>query len=136
MRKSCTVQALGLLLALWSTGMGPAASAGEGASTRRTVTWFANNPHERARVQLACLDDPGRLGKTPDCINAHQASVSVALRSARSRTGGLDPRKPAFWSASPEARRSQLLMCRRNPRLDHCDAAKRSLQQEAGPVGR
>ncbi|HYH37634.1 MAG TPA: EexN family lipoprotein [Azospirillum sp.] len=130
-RPACTVQAL-LLLPLLLGAAGLAAAEG----TPRTVTWYADHPRERARVQLACLDDPGRLGRDPDCVNAHAASVEVALREARSRTGTMDPRDPAFWSSDPDNRASQLLMCRRTPTLDHCDAARRSLLIESGQAQR
>lgn len=128
MTRACTVQAL-LLLPLLLGMAGPAAAQ---ATPPRVVTWYADHPQERARVQLACLDDPGRLGRDPDCINAHAASVEVALREARSRTGTMDPRDPAFWSSDPDNRASKLLMCRRTPTLDHCDAARRSLLIESG----
>jgi hypothetical protein len=98
----------------------------------RTVTWYADNPRSRASVQLACLDDPGRLGNTPDCINADRANVEVTLREARMRTGTLDPRDPAFWSNDPQNRHNKLLMCRLTPQLNYCDVAKRSLLIEAG----
>jgi hypothetical protein len=137
--KSCTVQASQLVLSLLPLLVAFAVPAvGQEAPTTapRTVSWYADNPQARARVQLACLDDPGRLGNNPDCINAHQASVEVALRNARARTGTLDPRNPAFWSNDPETRRSKLIMCRRNPELANCDAAKRSLMVEAGVAQR
>lgn len=134
MATPCTVQAsLGLLLLLAASPT-TAQRAGDGATTPppKTVSWYANHRPQRAQVQLACLDDPGRLARTPDCINAHEASVEVALRQARARTGTLNPRDPAFWSADPETRRNKLLMCRRNPQLDLCDVARRSLLIEAG----
>ena len=102
------------------------------ASPPKTVTWYANNRQERARVQLACIDDPGRLMSAPDCINAHQASVTAALRQARLHTGELDARKPAFWPDDPASRRNKLIVCRRNPGLANCNAARRSLLIEAG----
>lgn len=105
-----------------------------GKSPPRTVTWYADNPQSRARVELACLDDPGHFSSDPDCINAHQAAVTVALRKARARTAPLNPNDPGFWSADPETRRNKLLMCKRNPELANCTAAKRSLQLEAGLV--
>ncbi len=105
-----------------------------GKSPPRTVTWYADNPQARARVELACLDDPGHFSSDPDCINAHQAAVTIALRKARARTAPLDPNDPGFWSADPETRRNKLLMCKRNPELANCTAAKRSLQLEAGLV--
>lgn len=98
----------------------------------KTVTWYADHRQDRARMQLACLDDPGRLMSAPDCVNAHQASVTVALREARLHTGELDASKPAFWSDDPASRRNKLIVCRRNPGLANCDAARRSLLIEAG----
>jgi hypothetical protein len=106
------------------------------ATPPRTVTWYADNPRARASVQLACLDDPGRLGNTPDCVNADRANVESATREARSRTGTMDPRSPTFWSNDPQNRRNKLLMCRHNPQLDYCDVARRSLLIEAGQTAR
>jgi hypothetical protein len=134
--KSCTVQAFLPLALLLATANPAILQAAEAPPPARTVTWFADHPKDRARVQLACLDDPGRLGRTPDCINAHQASVTVALREARQRGGLLDPRTPAYWTADPEARRTKLTMCRRNPELANCSPARRSLELEAGLAGR
>jgi len=113
----------------------PSAPA-QAATPPRTVTWYADNPKARAGVQLACLDDPGRLGNSPDCINAHQANVEVATREARARTGTMDPRDPAFWSNDPQGRRAKLSMCRLNPQLIYCDVARRSLLVEAGQLKR
>lgn len=129
-----TVHALPALLAL-ALAAGPVA-AQNSPSAPRTVSWYADHPQARAQVQLACFDDPGRLGRDPDCVNAQQASVEVALREARSRTGTMDPNDPAFWSSDPENRLSQLIMCRRHPNIDHCDAARRSLLIEAGNIQR
>ena len=113
----------------------PAAAQDSGARPR-SVSWYADHPQVRAEVQLACFDDPGRLGRDPDCRNAQQASVEVALRQARARTGTMDPNDPAYWSNDPEARHGQLIMCRRTPTLDHCEAARRSLLIETGKAGR
>ena len=132
---SCTRWALPALLAL-ALAAGPAAAQGSPAAEPRTVSWYADHPQARAQVQLACFDDPGRLGRDPDCVNAQQASVEVALREARSRTGTMDPNDPAFWSNDPQTRQGKLIMCRRTPSLDHCDAAKRSLLIEAGKIPR
>jgi hypothetical protein len=136
----CTVQAsrmalglLPLLAALAGSAAAQVAATNPNPSTpQRTVTWFADNPKERAAVELACLDDPGRLAGTRDCVNAHAAGVEVALRAARSRTRAKDPRDPAFWSQDPHNRRSRLIMCSGNPQLDYCDVARRSLLIEAG----
>ncbi len=128
---SCTRSALPALLAL-ALAAGPPAAQGSPAAEPRTVSWYADHPQARAQVQLACFDDPGRLGRDPDCINAQQASVEVALREARSRTGTMDPNDPAFWSSDPETRKSKLIMCRRDPNLANCEAARQSLIIEAG----
>jgi len=114
----------------------PAAGQGAPQKTAKTVSWYADHQQERAQIQLACMDNPGQLANTPDCINAHEASVEVALRAARSRTGTMNPADPAFWSDDPNNRRSKLLMCRLNPQLDYCDVAKRSLLIEAGKAKR
>lgn len=136
MGRPCTVRAARTffsLLSLLAAFSGPVSAQGN-ATPPRTVTWYANNSGARATVQLACLDDPGRLNNSPDCINAHQANVEVAVREARSRTGTMDPRNPAFWSNSPQARQAKLSMCRLNPQLLYCDVAKRSLMIEAGQL--
>ena len=130
---------LAAVLFVWlSAAAAPAAAQQQAAQESaaptppRTVSWYADNPQARARVQLACIEDPGRLSGTPDCVNAQRASVEVALRHARARTGTMDPRNPEFWSNSPETRASKLIMCRNNPNLDNCEPAKRSLLIEAG----
>lgn len=130
-----TLRALSACLAL-ALATGSAAAQGSPAAEPRTVSWYADHPQARAQVQLACFDDPGRLGRDPDCVNAQQGSVEAALREARSRTGTMDPNDPAFWSGDPENRLSQLMMCRRTPNIDHCNAARRSLLIEAGKIQR
>ena len=145
MDKPCTVQApwwhhpalvavylavgfgTGTLFAHTARAADPAAS-----SAPHTVTWYADNPQTRARVELLCLDNPGQLGRNPDCINAHQAAIVLAAREARARTAPMNPASPGFWAADPEARQNKLLLCRRNPDLQFCDVAKRSLTAEAG----
>jgi hypothetical protein len=108
------------------------AADGSTSTPPHTVTWYADNPQTRARVELLCLDNPGQLGSNADCINAHQAAIVLAAREARARTAPLNPNSPGFWSADPEARQNKLLMCGRNPGLQFCDVAKRSLVTEAG----
>jgi hypothetical protein len=143
MIRSCTVQArwLAFLLLLGMAVTVPVASQGGTAASSestppKTVTWYADNPRSRAQVQLACMDNPGQLSRNADCINAQQASVEVALRAARSRTGTMNPKDPDFWSADPNNRRSKLIMCRLTPQLDYCDVARRSLLIEAGQAHR
>lgn len=114
----------------------PAARPNSGKTPPQTVTWYAANPKARAQVELACLDDPGTLRKNPDCINAHQAAVTVALREARSRTGTLNPASPDFWRNNPEMRSNKINLCRIAPETQYCDVAKRSLQIEANAARR
>lgn len=111
----------------------PQTDGGPGRENR-TVSWYADRPRERAAVQLACLDDPGRLGGTPDCINAQRASEEVALRDARLRDRAMrvGPDDPLFWTADPSTRAAKLSACRMNPSVGHCEAARRSLEIEAG----
>ena len=127
----------GLLVAPLAGGALAQTGRGEGGTTPpRTVTWYAENPQARARVELACLDDPGRLNSNPDCINARQAGVELALRDARWRTGTTDPDNPSFWAARPRERQAQLMMCRTSPGIQNCTAARRSLEIEAGTARR
>ena len=102
----------------------------------RTASWYADHPEARAQVELACIDDPGHLANDPDCINAQQGGTEVAIRNARNHGANLDPRDPAFWSDDPQNRHNYLLMCSRNPEIDYCDVAKRSLLIEAGKAAR
>jgi len=135
MARSCTVQAvlpLTVAFLLTSPAFGQQAGKGTAQTPPKTVTWYADHQQDRARRQLVCIDDPGHLALDPDCVNAQQASVEVALRQARTRTGTLDPRKPEFWSSDPQTRRNKLLMCRSTPGLQYCDVARRSLMIEAG----
>lgn len=138
----CRPLAWPVLFFLAATSIGPTLGqdGGQGAgqglpSEPRTVSWYADHPRERAKVQLVCIDDPGHLARHPDCVNAQQASVEVALREARTRTGNPDPSKPEFWINDPETRRSKLIICRRTPGLSNCDVARRSLEIEAGQGG-
>lgn len=122
------------LATLFSAALGVAAVRADAASqsASRTVSWYAANDRARAQMQLKCIDDPGHLMNTPDCVNAQQAGVEAAYQRMRGRFPPNDPSKTAFWSADPNNRKSQLLMCRGNPQLQYCDVARRSLLEEAG----
>jgi hypothetical protein len=138
MDKSCTVQALVASLFLLPMLAVPVAAAGQRKPQQapKTVSWYADHQRERALTQLACIDNPGQLANTADCINAQEASVEIAVRAARAHTGTLDPRDPAFWSADPSTRAAHLSKCRLIPQLDYCDVARRSLLIEAGKAKR
>lgn len=139
MQKSCTVQALAsalFLLPMLAVSMPAAGQGTPPKDTGKTVSWYADHQQERAQMQLRCLDDPGHLRNTPDCINAERGAIEAAHRQARHGFGVMDPNDPAFWSADPSTRAAQLSMCRLNPQLDNCDAARRSLLIEAGKAKR
>jgi hypothetical protein len=135
MKKSCTVQASLALLFVLSAFVVTGPAMGQGTASKdtgKTVSWYADHQQERAQMQLRCLDDPGHLRNTPDCINAERGAIEAGHRQVRNGFGVMDPNDPAFWSADPSARAAQLSMCHLNPQLDNCDAAKRSLLIEAG----
>ena len=62
--------ALAVLLAVAVPGLQAVAEA-----PRRTVSHFRGHPAERSRVMAECANDPGRLRKHPDCINAARAGT-------------------------------------------------------------
>ena len=39
--------------------------------------YFAAHPQERGQFLAACRNDPGRLGETPNCVNALQADADA-----------------------------------------------------------
>jgi len=39
--------------------------------------YFAAHPQERGQALAACRNDPGRLGETPNCVNALQADADA-----------------------------------------------------------
>jgi len=39
--------------------------------------YFAAHAQERGQVLVACRNDPGRLGETPNCVNALQADADA-----------------------------------------------------------
>jgi len=125
-----------IVVAYSSSSLAAGEPAAKGKGPPQTVTWYADHQRERARVQLACLDNPGRLRADPDCINAHAASVTVATRQAKLHNGEMNEKTVQAWIADPEARRSHLIRCRLSPKLDNCDVARRSLLVEAAVIRR
>jgi hypothetical protein len=64
----------------------------------QTVSWFQQHADERKAMVARCADDPGRLARTPNCVNAQQAESIEGIGSLRKLPPlGLDPnRKPGF----------------------------------------
>lgn len=62
----------------WCLGIvvtiGTAACAPSPEPTHQTVEYYRANREAREAKVTECANDPGALGKTPDCINAKQAA--------------------------------------------------------------
>src|SRR6267154_2621325 len=50
---------------------------------RHTVAEYRSNPDLRREQFARCANDPGALGKTPDCTNAREAQRLEDMRSVR-----------------------------------------------------
>ena len=123
---------------------GPASAQGWQPDQPRTVQWYATHPSERERTRRACLNDPGHLEQTPDCINAKRGELEATAQANRSRTSGgggfLGPMSPEYWAAHPDERALQLAYCRRMT-PEHqaeagCGPVFQSLGTGAGARGR
>lgn len=107
----CTVRSVALSV-LSLTFAAPACAQSAVPESQRTVEFYVQNPSIRARVDRACLNDPGHLRNSPDCWNAHRANLEESVRKARQNDGDTsDPRTPAYWTARPNERRFTLAMC-------------------------
>lgn len=83
---------------------------------QRTVEWYATHPAERAQVRRICLNDPGHLAMSPDCINAKRGDLEAATNSSRLGSGGIDmsdPDTPQYWTRRPGNRAVKLAYCNR-----------------------
>ena len=91
----------------------PAWSQSAPPEGQRTVDFYVQHPSIRARVDRACLNDPGHLRDSPDCWNAHRANLEDAARKAHvADENASDPRTAAYWTARPNERRFKLSYCR------------------------
>ena len=43
----------------------------------KTVLYFLENPQDHDTTMKACKNDPGTLGRTPECINAAEAQKKI-----------------------------------------------------------
>ena len=117
----CTVQILasGIIASLLSIS-GPSRAQPLPPENQRTVDWYASHPSERTQVRKICLNDPGHLAATPDCINAKRGDLVAANRgSSRSGSQGSsdvdvsDPETPEYWTRRPGDRALKLAYCSR-----------------------
>lgn len=51
-------------------------TACRGSDEIKTVDWYKNHKAEREEVRAKCMDNPGELAATPNCLNAIQATVA------------------------------------------------------------
>lgn len=56
-----------------------------------TVDQYLAQPDMRKKVSLACHNDPGRLGLTPNCVNARRADHIASMGTAASLRIDLSP---------------------------------------------
>jgi hypothetical protein len=93
--------------ARWCLGIvvtiGTAACAPPPEPTHQTVEYYQANREAREAKVAECANDPGGLGKTPDCINAKQAAAIEGLGSLRDMKP-LGPSKERTNSESDSAR--------------------------------
>lgn len=106
--------ALVALLA-WPLSSGDAQSLLDHAPPQsdRTVAWYADHPGALAAVTRVCRNDPGHGATNPDCMNASEAQVEVALRDARRHVDMTPPTDPNYWRRHPAQLRMQALTCSR-----------------------
>jgi hypothetical protein len=48
-----------------------------------TVGWFLDHRNELTMALKACRDNPGDLGKTPNCINANEARNKITIQEMK-----------------------------------------------------
>jgi hypothetical protein len=63
-------RSLSIVFVLWMCACSPTPER-----ARYTVQEYRSNAELRHAQVARCENDPGSLGKTPDCINAHQAAA-------------------------------------------------------------
>ena len=140
----CTVQifAAGFALSLLSV-VGPARAQPLPPEYQRTVEWYASHPSERTQVRRICLNDPGHLAQSPDCINAKKGDLIAAAGPSRRGSAGVDmsdPDSPEYWSKRPNDRTLKLGYCRRmSPQQQQsagCAPAQQSFLMEQQGSGR
>jgi hypothetical protein len=63
-------------------------------AARHTVADYRADASLRREVFSQCLNDPGGLGQTPDCVNAREAERLESRGSLRDQAPvGLDPKR-------------------------------------------
>lgn len=70
------------------------------AEPARDVAFYLANPKERAAKVAQCNNDPGRLARTANCINAARAASRAIMNPANRGMGTIGPAASAPKSAS------------------------------------
>ena len=55
----------------------------ERGQSTKTVGWFLDHRDELALALKTCRDNPGELGKTPNCINANEARNKITIQEMK-----------------------------------------------------
>jgi hypothetical protein len=58
-------------------------SGGASAQPTKTVAWFIEHRAELRTILKACRDNPGELGKAPDCVNANEARNQITVQEMK-----------------------------------------------------
>ena len=75
--------------------LGLVACSRQPEAARHTVEEYRADKFLRQETYKRCANDPGSLGKSPDCINAREAERLESIGSLRdSKPLGLDAKKP------------------------------------------
>nr|CCD32201.1 Conserved hypothetical protein [Methylocystis sp. SC2] len=61
----------------------PAMSGQQSPPPAKTVSWFIEHRSELQATLKACRDNPGALGKTPDCVNASAARDKITVQEMK-----------------------------------------------------
>ncbi|WP_338702183.1 EexN family lipoprotein (plasmid) [Bradyrhizobium sp. 26S5] len=77
MRINTSILALSLAAAL------PACNETGKSQQANTVGWFLDHRDDLAVAIKACRDNPGELGKTPNCINANEARNKITIQEMK-----------------------------------------------------
>jgi hypothetical protein len=59
------------------------ASRQDSPKAAKTVSWFIERRDELQATLKACRNNPGALGKTPDCINANAARDEITVQEMK-----------------------------------------------------
>ncbi|MGY3413023.1 EexN family lipoprotein (plasmid) [Bradyrhizobium sp. 155] len=77
MRLNTSILALSLAAAL------PGCSEADKSQQTNTVGWFLDHRDDLAVAIKVCRDNPGELGKTPNCINANEARNKITIQEMK-----------------------------------------------------